>query len=304
MTDRPFSTDPTLMHYIASVHDLLLHHWGPLPAPVDWNCHAYLWKPSVHSNGQGNIVGLPQYASIQPEDLLHIETQKKRLFTNTEQFINRLPANHALLTGARGTGKSSLVRSLLANYATQGLRMLEVGREQLINLPQIMEQLASRPEYFIIFCDDLSFSEAENQYRALKVVLDGTLHATARNTLIYATSNRRHLLPKKMQDNLETHYEGDEIHPGESIDEKISLSDRFGLWLSFHAQNQDEYLDCAAHWLKRYGGHWDTHTRQEALRFAAQRSHRSGRSAWHFAQDFAGKTALHPHAAPHLPSAF
>ena len=172
---------------------------------------------------------------------------------NTLQFVRGLPANNVLLTGARGTGKSSLVKALLNHYAADGLRLIEVDKQDLLDLPDIVERLAGQPYRFILFCDDLSFNADEPGYTTLKAVLDGSVAATPDNVLIYATSNRRHLMPEYMRENLETKYVGDEIHPGETVEEKISLSERFGLWVSFYPFDQDEYLDIVRHWLRRTG---------------------------------------------------
>ncbi len=270
--------------------DLVRHHVGVAPGPTDWNCLAFRWQ---HQHGRdGFLVGISHIANMAPADLLGIDRQKALLYQNTEQFLNSLPFNHVLLTGARGTGKSSLVRSLLTVYAPQGLRLIEIDREHLTDLPSIVDLLRTRPEYFILFCDDLSFAENEFAYRALKVVLDGTIQASAPNVLILATSNRRHLIPRRMTENLATQHENGEIRPEETTDEKISLSDRFGLWLSFHPQNQNTYLDCARHWVEQLGGDWSDECQKAALRYALERAHRSGRSAWHFAQYWTGSEKL------------
>ncbi len=269
---------------------LLRQHLGSTPTPTDWSCHAFRWQ--CPPGKPGFMVGIPHVAHISPKDLLGIDRQKFLLHQNIEQFVAKLPFNHVLLTGARGTGKSSLVRSLLTLYAQQGLRLVEIEREHLMDLPVIVELLRPRPEHFILFCDDLSFAEHEFDYRALKVVLDGTVQASAPNVLILATSNRRHLLPRRMTENLATQHEDGEIRPEETTDEKISLSDRFGLWLSFHPQDQNAYLECAQHWLEKLGGTWTEECQQAALRYALERSHRSGRSAWHFAQHWAGSVQL------------
>ena len=204
------------------------------------------------------------------------------------------PANNVLLTGARGTGKSSLVKALLNEYSKEGLRLIEVGKPALADLPHIIALVAGRTERFILYCDDLSFNADEPGYQALKAALDGSLVAFSDNLLIYATSNRRHLMPESMQDNLATKYVGDEIHPAESVEEKISLSERFGLWVSFYPFTQDEYLAIVAHWLRHFGvtAELDEVARQAALQWSIQRGSRSGRVGWQFARDWAGRSCF------------
>ncbi|MGC2164964.1 MAG: ATP-binding protein [Gallionella sp.] len=252
----------------------------------DWDAaHAFRWE-------QGRLVPVPHPHRIGLDDLIGIEKQKQRIEQNTRQFVLGRSANNVLLTGSRGTGKSSLVKALLNEYAGQGLRLIEVGKPALADLPHIISMTAGRPERFVLYCDDLSFNSDEPGYQALKGALDGSLVAFSDNLLIYATSNRRHLMPEFMQDNLATKYVGDEIHPGESVEEKISLSERFGLWLSFYPFSQDEYLDIVAHWLRHFGlsGELDDESKQEALQWAIQRGSRSGRVGWQFARDWAGKS--------------
>ena len=195
-----------------------------------------------------------------------------------------------MLTGARGSGKSSLIKALLNEYAPRGLRVIEVEKHDLIDLPDIVDLLEGRPERFIVFCDDLSFDAGDATFRALKVILDGSIAAAPDNVLIYATSNRRHLMPEYFEENLEAHSVGEEIHPGEAIEEKISLSERFGLWLSFYPFDQEAYLDIVAHWLRSFGcGDAEiARAERDALNWALQRGSRSGRVAWQFAQDWAG----------------
>ncbi|HEU0257994.1 MAG TPA: ATP-binding protein, partial [Burkholderiales bacterium] len=199
------------------------------------------------------------------------------------------PANNVLLTGARGTGKSSIVKGLLNKYARQGLRLIEVEKNDLVDLATIVDHVAARPERFILFCDDLSFHGAEEGYIALKVALDGSISTTSENLLIYATSNRRHLMPEYMAENLETKYLGDEIHPGETVEEKISLSERFGLWVTFYPFDQDEYLEIVGQWLKWFDSSLNEKAKEEALQWALQRGSRSGRVAYQFARDWAGR---------------
>ncbi len=257
-------------------------HTGGAP---DWAAaHAFRWE-------QGRLVAVQHPHRIGLTDLLGIDKQKHLIAQNTLQFVQGRTANNVLLTGSRGTGKSSLVKALLNEYAAQGLRLIEVGKPALGDLPHIIALVAGRPERFILYCDDLSFNPEEPGYQALKAALDGSLVAFSDNLLIYATSNRRHLMPESMQDNLATKYVGDEIHPGESVEEKISLSERFGLWVSFYPFSQDEYLDIVAHWLKHFGvtAEFDEAARQEALQWSIQRGSRSGRVGWQFARDWAGK---------------
>lgn len=226
------------------------------------------------------------------EDLQAIGDQAQRVERNTRQFVQGLPANNVLLTGARGTGKSSLVKALLNKYARRRLRLIEVGKHDLLDLPDIVELVAARPERFIIFCDDLSFAAEEPGYQALKAVLDGSIAAPSDNVLVYATSNRRHLMPEFMAENLEAHRVDDEIHPGESVEEKISLSERFGLWVSFHPFNQEDYLRIVAYWLGKFGATLTPEAERAALQWALGRGSRSGRVAWQFARDWAGRHGL------------
>jgi len=227
-------------------------------------------------------------------DLQGIERQKKLVEQNTRQLVAGAPANNVLMTGSRGTGKSSLVKALLHKYAKKGLRVIEVDKDDLIDLPDIVDTIAGRPEKFIVFCDDLSFDQGEAGYKALKVILDGTVAATSTNMLIYATSNRRHLLPEYFSENAETRHIGEEVHPGESVEEKISLSERFGLWVSFYPFSQDEYFAAVRGWLKHYGFADEAFEglREEAVQWSLSRGSRSGRIAWQFARDCAGRRAI------------
>ena len=226
------------------------------------------------------------------EDLKEIDIQKEKIRRNTEQFVRGFPANNVLLTGARGTGKSSLIRACLHAFSPQGLRLIEVDKAELVDLADIVEIVAQRPEKFIVFCDDLSFEEGEPGYKALKSVLDGSVATSTPNVLVYATSNRRHLLPEYMAENLSyAHTQDGEVHPGEVVEEKISLSERFGLWVSFYPFSQDEYLQIVAQWLRAMGVEEATieAARTESLVWALERGSRSGRVAWQFARDFAGR---------------
>lgn len=254
----------------------------PVPGELDWSAHAYRWR-----DGALQPIREPQCIAL--DDLRDVEEQKSLLVRNTRQFLQGLPANNVLLTGARGTGKSSLVKALLTAFASQGLRLVEVDKHDLVDLSAIAELLRGRPERFIAFCDDLSFDADEPGYKALKAALDGSITSAADNLLVYATSNRRHLMPELLAENRES----DEIRPGETSEEKISLSERFGLWLPFYAFDQASYLAIARHWLKHFGiARVSPSARRAALQFAIQRGSRSGRVAQQFARDWAGQQGL------------
>ncbi len=257
----------------------------PAELETDWEGIAYRW---VAKKG---LVRVNHPHAIRLENLKGIEMQKRRVEDNTLQFVKGHPANNVLLTGARGTGKSSLVKALLNRYASQGLRLIEVEKKDLVDLADIVEKIGDRPEKFILFCDDLSFDQEEGGYKELKVVLDGSVSTAPDNVLVYATSNRRHLMPEFMSENLETKYLGDEIHPGETVEEKISLSERFGLWISFHPFDQEEYLKIVGHWLDHFQVKARRGAREAALQWALNRGSRSGRIAWQFARDWAGREA-------------
>jgi len=261
----------------------------PPPVPPDWRAKAFRWRTA---QGRGRLEAVRHPHQIRLDDLQGVAAQKAAIERNTRQFVAGRPANNVLLTGARGTGKSSLVKGVLAKFGRRGLRLIEVDRNDLVGLPEIIDLVADRPERFIVFCDDLSFEASEPGYKALKSALDGSIAGTPDNLLIYATSNRRHLMPERMAENLEaTHTSDGEIHPGETTEEKISLSERFGLWLSFYPFDQDHYLEICAHWLQHFGLDADSAlaARQEALQWALQRGSRSGRVAWQFARDYAGR---------------
>ncbi len=262
------------------------------PREPDWQrSFAFRWRKRAGS-GASYLQPVAHAASITLADLHNIGPQKEQIEQNTRQFVAGRPANNVLLTGARGTGKSSLIKACLNQFAGQGLRLIEVDKADLAELPDIVDLVAGRPERFVVFCDDLSFEEGESGYKALKVALDGSIAAQSDNVLIYATSNRRHLLPERMSDNATYVYASDgDLHPGETVEEKISLSERFGLWLSFYPFKQDDYMDIAAHWLTSFGcsAQQIEEARGEALRWALQRGSRSGRVAWQFAKDYAGR---------------
>ncbi len=266
----------------------------PSPPAIDFTTQmAFRWvRRSTLLGHVSFLQPVAQFARIDLADLQHVESQAERVVKNTRQFVRGLPANNVLLTGARGTGKSSLVRACLSAFGDAGLRLIEIDKDDLADLPQIAEMIGQRPERFILFCDDLSFEQGEAGYKALKTVLDGGLSAQADNLLIYATSNRRHLMPESMKDNLSVQYdEYGDLHPGETIEERISLSERFGLWVSFHSFNQADYLDIVAHWLARYGLSPEDRqaARQPALQWATERGSRSGRVALAFAKDWAAQ---------------
>ena len=264
----------------------------PMTAP-DWSA-SIAFRYRKRSNGRGGLEPVRHVATLGLNDLQEIDGQKEKIQRNTEQFVNGLPANNVLLTGARGTGKSSLIKACLNEYAPRGLRLIEVDKDDLTDLPDIIDMVSDQPEKFMIFCDDLSFEDGEPGYKALKSILDGSVAAATPNVLIYATSNRRHLLPEYMKENLTyTHTDDGEVHPGEGVEEKISLSERFGLWVSFYPFSQDEYLTIAAQWLASFGvkpAEIEA-AKPEALVWALERASRSGRVAYQFARDYAGKHA-------------
>ena len=264
----------------------------PMQAP-NWTA-AVAWRYRKRSSGHGALEAVRHVGAMRLADLQEIDGQKEKIQRNTLQFVQGRPANNVLLTGARGTGKSSLIRACLNEYAPQGLRLIEVDKAELVDLPDIVDVVSERPERFIVFCDDLSFEDGEPGYKALKSILDGSVSAASPNVLIYATSNRRHLLPEYMKENLTyTHTAEGEVHPGEVVEEKISLSERFGLWVSFYPFSQDEYLTIVAQWLSSFGvpsADIDA-ARPLALVWALERGSRSGRVAYQFARDYAGTHA-------------
>jgi predicted AAA+ superfamily ATPase len=262
----------------------------PLSAP-DWS-QSVAWRYRKRASGHGALEPVRHVGAIALSDLKEIEPQKEKIERNTRQFVEGRPANNVLLTGARGTGKSSLIKACLNAYAPQGLRLIEVDKADLTDLPDIVDVVAGLPEKFIVYCDDLSFEEGEAGYKALKSILDGSVAASTPNVLVYATSNRRHLLPEYMKENLSyTHTDDGEVHPGEVVEEKISLSERFGLWVSFYPFSQDEYLAIVAQWLGALGATpaQIESSRAESLVWALERGSRSGRVAYQFARDFVGR---------------
>jgi predicted AAA+ superfamily ATPase len=284
------STDLTTLISRAERVLTQLEAWLPAAPPeTDWSAHAFRWRKR---GARGWLDAVKNISHIAVEDLQHIDRQKSIIERNTRNFLFKKPANNVLMTGARGTGKSSLVKAMLAAYGGQGLRLIEVDKADMSDLGDIVDQISTRPERFIIFCDDLSFEEGEPGYKVLKSVLDGSVSASGDNVLIYATSNRRHLMPEYMSENLSAQHQSDgEIHPGETVEEKISLSERFGLWLSFYPFKQDDYLDIVYYWLKEHGcSAADIEaSRTEALQWALERGSRSGRVARQFARDWAAR---------------
>ncbi len=261
-----------------------------VPLPDFTHAVAFRWR---RRGGGGALVTVAHPHRIALSDLQGIEAQVSLIDANTRQFVAGTPANNVLLTGARGTGKSSVVKAVFNKYTAKGLRLIEVEKHDLVDLPDIVERVADLPYRFIVFCDDLSFDAEEPGYKALKAILDGSIAVTSDNVLVYATSNRRHLMPEFMKENLETAYVGDEIHPGETVEEKVSLSERFGLWVSFYPFDQDHYLAIARHWVGHFGIAVDAADfDREALQWALSRGSRSGRVAWHFARDYAGRAML------------
>ena len=283
-------------HLLVRAEQLISRIEAALPQALcepDWSASvAYRYRK--RSSGHGLLAPVRHVGTMRLADLKEVELQKEKIRLNTLQFVHGQPANNVLLTGARGTGKSSLIKACLNEYAARGLRLIEVDKADLIDLPDIVDVVCDRPEKFIVFCDDLSFEDGEPGYKALKSILDGSVAATTANVLIYATSNRRHLLPEYMKENLSyTHTDDGEVHPGEVVEEKISLSERFGLWVSFYPFTQDEYLTIVAQWLSSFGVTAKAigAARADALVWALERGSRSGRVAYQFARDYAGKHA-------------
>ena len=285
----------TLLQLIQRADALLTRLEAVLPQPLvapDWSASiAFRYR---RRGATGQLLPVRHVAHVRLTELVEVEPQKERLLRNTAQFVAGHAANNVLLTGARGTGKSSLIKACLNEFSDRGLRLIEVDKADLVDLPDIVDLVAERPERFVVFCDDLSFDEGEPGYKALKSILDGSVSQASDNVLIYATSNRRHLLPEYMKENLTyQHTDDGEVHPGEVIEEKISLSERFGLWVSFYPFSQDEYLAIVAQWLRGFGVAEDeiAAARQPSLVWALERGSRSGRVAFQFAKDYAGRHA-------------
>ena len=285
----------TLENLVSSGHRLIRRISALLPAtePVDWSAtSAAVWRR------RDRFIGLDHLDDIELDDLLEIDLQKERIETNTAQFIAGYPANNALLWGARGTGKSSLIHALLNRYGARGLRLIEVDKRALRDMARIVAELRHEPYRFIIVCDDLSFERDDPSYKELKSALEGSVFRQSENVLIYATSNRRHLISEFMSDNLGARHHDGELHEDEAVEEKISLSDRFGLWLSFHPFSQEQYLEVVRHWLDRlarkHGARfgWDDEVRMAALQWALGRGARNGRTAYYFARHWIGKSLL------------
>jgi predicted AAA+ superfamily ATPase len=286
-----------LEHLLLRAEQLIDRIESVLPQSLsqpDWNA-SVAFRYRKRSSGHGVLEPVRHVGAMKLSDLKEIEPQKEKIQINTLQFVAGKPANNVLLTGARGTGKSSLIKACLNEYGGRGLRLIEVDKADLTDLPDIVDVVSDRPEKFIVFCDDLSFEDGEPGYKALKSILDGSVAATTPNILIYATSNRRHLLPEYMKENLSyTHTDDGEVHPGEAVEEKISLSERFGLWVSFYPFTQNEYLTITGQWLSSFGVTPDRieAARPDALVWALERGSRSGRVAYQFARDYAGKHAV------------
>lgn len=259
----------------------------------NWQAIAYQWQ---RVGRKGVLRSLANPCTFPIERLANIDQQVSQVITNTEQFLKGYPANNVLLTGARGTGKSSLIKALLHRYAVKGLRLVQIDKDDLQTLSYLLDLVQNRPEKFIIFCDDLSFKDEEGSYQVLKTVLDGGLISQVSNTLIYATSNRRHLIPQRMIDNIIDTTE-EEIFPRENIEDKTALAERFGLWLTFYPFNQEDYLAAVKSWLQEYNYVLDSAVQDAALKWAQARGNRSGRVAWQFVCDWVGKQQLQQNRA-------
>jgi predicted AAA+ superfamily ATPase len=284
--------DRALAGRLAAVLDRLEAVLPAAPEPPDWERYrAFRWR---RLGQRGHLQPVRHPHRLRLADLQRIDRQKAALDLNVRQFLAGRPSNHALLWGARGTGKSSLVKAVLNEHVGRGLRLIEVDKHDLLDLPELVEPLFERPEHFLLYCDDLSFEADDPSYKALKAMLDGSISAAPDNVLLCVTSNRRHLLPEYLRENEDARLVGGELHHGEAVEEKISLSERFGLWLSFHPFSQDDYLAIVAYWLEQlsYPASLEDAARAEALRWALQRGSRSGRVAWQFARDWVGRQGL------------
>lgn len=279
---------PSFLSQASDLLDRLERLLPPARGETDWSAPAFRWRQDRH---QGFLQPITHPHQMRLDDLLCLDLQKAEIVRNTRQYVQGRPANNVLLWGSRGTGKSSLIKAVFNAFRDRGLRLIEVDRQDLVDLPDILDGVRARSERFLLFCDDLSFAADDASYKALKAVLDGSISAPPDNLLIYASSNRRHLMPEFQHENLEARMIDNEIHQGESVEEKISLSDRFGLWVSFHPFSQDQYLSIVRHWLRRLGvttfEHGDID--RAALQWALRRGSRSGRTAWQFARDWAGR---------------
>jgi len=289
--------DDKLLNLLARAEQLIDRIEAVLPQPLsapDWNA-GIAFRYRKRSSSHGALEPVRNLSLIALADLQEIDVQKDKIRRNTQHFVDGKTANNVLLTGARGTGKSSLIKACLREFASAGLRLIEVDKTDLVDLPDIVDVVSDRPEKFIVFCDDLSFDDGEPGYKALKSILDGSIAGASANVLVYATSNRRHLLPEYMKENLTyTHTDDGEVHPGEVVEEKISLSERFGLWVSFYPFTQDEYLAIVAQWLQAFGANPAdiSIARAPALVWALERGSRSGRVAYQFARDFSGSRGV------------
>lgn len=292
--------DPRLIAFLEQAESALSRLELLLPKrqeTIDWQqTLAARW---VHDRHGGFLQPLNVNLDLQLDDLLGIDRQREQLERNTRQFLAGQPANHALLWGARGTGKSSLIRALLAELSPMGLRLIEIERDHLADLPKVVESLLGESQNFILFCDDLSFDAGEGDYRILKSVLDGSLEQAPENLLLYATSNRRHLVSERQSDNDNWQMVDGELHPNEAVEDKIALSDRFGLWLSFYPFTQEHYLDVVRHWVGTLASqnglsawNWDETLEKEAIRWASARGNRNGRCAYQFARQWVGRRLL------------
>lgn len=278
-------------HLIARLEQLIDRVEGLLPAAVpatDWSASAFRWRALASGRGYLQAVAHPHKVDL--NSLQSVENQKQAIVSNTAQFVAGRSANNVLLTGARGTGKSTLIKACWNEFSARGLKIIEVDKTDLIQLADILDLVSQRPEKYIVFCDDMSFEEGETSYKALKSALDGSIAAPSDNILFYATSNRRHLLPEKMRENLDVSYEGGEVRPSDTTEEKVSLAERFGLWLSFYSFSQEDYLVTARYWVEYLGGTWGETSEFDALLWHRTRGARSGRIAWQFAKDYVGKS--------------